>query len=70
MEDAMESGIIKKAKELRLNEEEEYEYDRGLVFEKCPEILVKGHHAFSTKIVHKMKERLKLHFHANTIKFS
>ena len=58
LEDAFEADILKHAKELRLNTDEEKEYDRGLVFEKCPEILVRGHSAFATNIrVEKMATR-------------
>ena len=58
LEDAFEADILKPAKDLRLNNNEEEEYDRGLIFEKCPEILVRGHSAFVTNIrVEKMASR-------------
>ena len=58
LEDAFEADILKPAKDLRLNNNEEEEYERGLIFEKCPEILVRGHSAFSTNIrIEKMASR-------------
>lgn len=57
MDDALENEIIKPAENLRLNDAEKEEYDRGLIFEKCPQILIKGHSAFATNRVQKMASR-------------
>ena len=57
MEDALEKDIIKHAGNLRLNDNEKEEYDRGLIFEKCPQILIKGHGAFATNRIQKMASR-------------
>ena len=55
-EEAVEQGYIKPASELRMTVEEEQDYDRGLVYEKIPEILTRGH-VVSTKRVDLMEER-------------
>jgi hypothetical protein len=36
MEDALENEIVTPAEDLRLNNTEKEEYDRGLIFEKFP----------------------------------
>ena len=41
MDQAVELGYIKPARELRMTAEEEDDYDKGLVFEKVPEILTR-----------------------------
>ena len=44
LESATSQGFIKPAANLRIrNDEEEFEYRKGIVFEKIPEILTKGH---------------------------
>ena len=58
-EDSLKADILKHAKNLKMNEQEEHEYDRGLVFEKCPEILIKGHHAFLNYRVENVAKRAK-----------
>ena len=58
-EDAIEADVLKHAKNLRMNEEEEHEYDRGLVFERCPEILIRGHHAYLSSRVENIASRAK-----------
>ena len=61
LEDSFEADILKPAKDLRLNNNEEEEYERGLIVEKCPEILVRGHSAFSTSLrVEKMASGAKI----------
>ena len=55
--EALENDIINPAKMLRLKEDEEEEFEKGLIFEKTPEILVRGHAAFSTDRVQKMMTR-------------
>ena len=54
---AIEMDIIKPAGSLRLKNDEEEEFEKGLIFEKCPEILIRGHSAFVTNRVDKMLER-------------
>ena len=56
VEEAVEQGYIKPASELRMTAEEEHDYDRGLVYEKIPEVLTRGH-VVSTKKVDLMEER-------------
>ena len=56
-EEALGNDIIKPAKMLRLKDDEEEEFEKGLIFEKTPEILVKGHHAFTADRVQKMMKR-------------
>ena len=46
MDDVLETGIVTPAANLRLKEAEEDEFEKGFIFEKCPEILVRGHSAF------------------------
>ena len=68
---ALENDIIKPAKMLRLKEDEEEEFEKCLIFERTPEILVKGHAAFSTDRVQKMKTRAEcLRYLFSPIKFS
>ena len=55
----MEADILKPAKNLRMNEEEEHEYDLGLVFERCPEILIRGHHVYLSSRVENIACRAK-----------
>ena len=43
IDQAVSMGHIKPASELRMNPEEEDDFDKGLVFEKVPEILTRGH---------------------------
>ena len=57
LEDAQDEGIITPASDLRLHDDEKELFDGGLVFEKFPEVLVKGHSAFTTSRLGKMKER-------------
>ena len=56
VDEAVEQGYIKPASKLRMTAEEEHDYDRGLVYEKIPEVLTKGH-VVSTKRVDLMEER-------------
>ena len=56
VEEAVENGFIKPASNLRMNPEEEDDYDRGLVYDTVPEILTRGHQV-SQKRVAKMEER-------------
>ena len=57
MEEAVEAHVLTPAKDLRLQTDEKEAFDHGLVFEKCPEILVKGHSTFTTTRLDKMKIR-------------
>ena len=43
IDEGVENGYIKPASELRINPKEETEYDRGLVYDKVPEILTHRH---------------------------
>ena len=54
MEVALVQDIVKPAKDLKLKDDEELDYDSGLIFERCPEILIRGHHAFASVRVEKM----------------
>jgi hypothetical protein len=56
LQEAIDQGFIKPAKDLRMNKEEEEDYNRGLVFEKVPEILTRGH-VVSEKRVSMLEER-------------
>ena len=56
VEEAVEYRLIKPAYNLRMNPEEEDDFDRGLVYNKVPEILTCGHQV-SQKRVAKIKER-------------
>ena len=56
IDDAIEAKIIKPASELRVNDEEENEFEKGIIFEKTPEILIHGHVA-SEERVDKLSER-------------
>ena len=40
---AIANGILKPALQLRLNEEEQLDYEEGLIIDKVPELLIKGH---------------------------
>ena len=41
--DAIESGILTPASKLRVKEEEEEDFNQGVIFEKSAEILTRGH---------------------------
>ena len=43
VDDAVNNGILTPISKLRLNKEEEDSFNKGLVFEKTPEILTRGH---------------------------
>ena len=53
----VEHGFIKPASHLRMNPEKEDDYDRGLVYNKVPEILTRGHQV-SQKRVARIEERV------------
>ena len=56
--EVLETGIMTPAANLRLkDEEEESEFEKGLIFEKCPEILVRGHSAFVNDRTEKLMTR-------------
>ena len=70
IEKAVEDGILKPAKDLIMNTEEEDDFRKGFVFEKGHEILTRGHLALSVK-VQKVKERIKAtNYLFNPAKFS
>ena len=56
IEEALEMGTIKPALDLRIKDEEESEFSKGLIFEKVPEILTRGH-IISESRVTKIEER-------------
>ena len=43
LERAIADGAIKPALQLRLNEEEKEDYQEGIIFDKVPELLTRGH---------------------------
>ena len=47
---AIEEGCIKPVSELRLNDEEKKEYQEGVIFEKMPELLTRGHTINQTRV--------------------
>ena len=55
--DVLETGIMTPAANLRLKDDEENEFEKGLIFEKCPEILVRGHSAFVNDRTEKLASR-------------
>ena len=57
LEEAVASGIVTPAANLKLKDEEEFEFGKGLVIEKVPEILIKGHAAFHADRVSKLTSR-------------
>ena len=57
--ESIEKGIIKPASDLRVKDEEESEFRKGLVFEKVPEILTRGHVIDEVR-VSKLEERAQL----------
>ena len=56
IDEVVDNGNIKQASKLGINPEEETDYDRGLVYEKIPEILTRGN-LISRKRVAKIEER-------------
>ena len=54
--EAADKGIIKPAGALRIADKDEDEYEKGMVLERTPELLVKGH-VVTTERVEKMQER-------------
>jgi hypothetical protein len=56
IEEVLQMGIIKPASELRIQDEEESEFSKGLIFERVPEILTRGH-VISEKRVSLIEER-------------
>ena len=56
LNEAMEKEIIKPASTLRITDKENDDYEKGIVFERTPEVLVKGH-VITEERVDKMKER-------------
>ena len=56
VEDAVNDGILKPAKELAMNNEEEEHFLKGFIFEKSKEVLTRGHLTLPEKI-EKARER-------------
>ena len=57
IEEAVEEEVLKPAADLRLNDEDEREYGKGIIFEKTPEILIHGHSVNVSDRAKKMAER-------------
>ena len=57
LEKAVSDGIITPSSELTLKKEDESEYNKGVVLERMPEILVRGHSAFVSERSSRMAER-------------
>ena len=55
IDEAIRQDIIKPANALKISAKEEIDFDKGFVFERCPEILVKGHLALATSLTRKEK---------------
>ena len=55
---AVQADILKPAEDLRLVDKEETEFDRGLILERTPEILVQGHVASRDRVT-RLSERAK-----------
>ena len=56
VEKAVSEGILKPISELRMADDEENEFSKGLIFERTPEILIQGH-AITQERVDKMVAR-------------
>ena len=56
IEKAVKSGVLKPVSELRMADYEESEYEKGLIYERTPEILIHGH-AVTEQRTDKMVER-------------
>ena len=57
LDDAIEQGILTPAVDLRMNDDEEDSFKKGLVFEKSQEILTRGHTVMLSSRIEKVKER-------------
>ena len=57
IDDAIEQGILTPAVNLRMNDDEEDSFKKGLVFEKSQEILTRGHAVMLASRIEKVKER-------------
>ena len=57
---AFEAGILTPAENLRMNDIEEEDYKKGLVFEKSHEILTRGHVVMLSTRIEKVKERAEI----------
>jgi hypothetical protein len=47
---AKEHGFIKSARELKIREDQEVDLKKGLVYEKVPELLARGHHVNEKRV--------------------
>ena len=56
IEEASDKGLIKPAAALRMTPKEEDEYEKGMVLERTPELLIKGHVVTAERVA-KMQER-------------
>jgi hypothetical protein len=57
LDDAIEQGILTPAVDLRINDDEEDSFKKGLVFEKSQEILTRGHTVMLSSRNEKVKKR-------------
>ena len=57
IDDAIADGILTPASDLRLNDDDEESYKKGLVFERTPDILTPGHMVLLSSRAEKVKER-------------
>ena len=56
LNEAINSGAIKPALGLRINDDEKDEFKEGIIFDKVPEILTRGH-VFNNERINKIEER-------------
>ena len=56
LNEAINSGAIKPALGLRINDDEKDEFKEGMIFDKVPEILTRGH-VFNNERINKIEER-------------
>ena len=47
---ALKESYIKPAKDLRISEDQQEDFKKGLTFEKVPELFTRGHHLVETRL--------------------
>ena len=50
IQEAKDQGFIKSARELKIREEQEVDFKKGLIFEKVPDLLTRGHHVAERRL--------------------
>ena len=50
IQEAKDQGFIKSARELKIREEQEVDFKKGLIFEKVPNLLTRGHHVAERRL--------------------